>query len=110
MGLGVEEDLRVHDVVAMHPHQIGPRQVVEVLLGQQHPGALVVEIQELLEVAKLVRGSQLLDRGIREMDPVAFRDLEHQLRLQRAFDVHVELGLRESLEEGRDGIQRLAPL
>ena len=87
--LGVEEDLRVQDVVAMDSRQVRPGQVVEILLGQEDACALIVEIQEFLKAVKLVGGSQILDRSVREINPVAARDLEHQLRLQRAFDVHV---------------------
>jgi hypothetical protein len=46
--LRAEEDLGVHHVVGASPFQVGAGEVVEVLPGHQHPGAMVVQVQERL--------------------------------------------------------------
>jgi hypothetical protein len=95
VSLRVEEDLRVHHVVAAGPLQIRPRQVVEVLFLLQDSGARVVDLQKRLQVGKLVRRQGFLDGGVRQGHPVALAEREHQVGLERALDVYVELRLRE---------------
>jgi hypothetical protein len=52
VGLRVEEDLGVHHVVGRGALEVGPGHVVEVLLGQQHAGAGVVDVQKALQVGE----------------------------------------------------------
>ena len=52
VGLRVEERLDVDDVLRLALLQVGPGQVVEVLLGAQHVGAGVVEVEEFCRLLK----------------------------------------------------------
>ena len=98
--LGVEHHLDVDDAVGCHPGQIRPGEVVEVLACEQYRHPRVVEVQELLEVVELVGGAGVLGRREGDHDAVAFGEFDHQFRLERTFDVHVELGFREFAGEG----------
>src|SRR5215210_4634133 len=93
MGLRVEEDLGVAHALGGGPSEIGPGQVVEVPLVEQYLGALVVEVQEQLQVGEVVSLANLPHRAVPEPYPIASGDLEHHFRLQRAFDVNVQLRL-----------------
>ena len=97
--LWIEEHLHMHDAIAMRTFEIGEGQVVKVTLVQQRRHALVVHVQERLQVGELVRGAQFLRRSIRQPNAIAARDFEHQLGLERALDVNVQLGLRQSPQE-----------
>lgn len=99
--LRIEEDLRVQDVVALHSRQVGPGEVVEILLGVEHSGSLVVEIQKILKTVKLIGSPEGVDRFVRKFDLIALGHLEQQLRLECSLDVHVELGLGKPSQEGR---------
>jgi hypothetical protein len=77
----------------------GAGQVVEVLLGLEHQRARVVDVQKTLQVVKHVRASQRRHIRIRQMHTVAPCQCKHQLRLQRAFDVHVQLGLGHAAQQ-----------
>lgn len=48
MGLRIEEDLDVTDVLVAGPRQIGHRQIEEVDLMKQDRRALVIEVEEVL--------------------------------------------------------------
>jgi hypothetical protein len=93
VGLRVEEDLAVHDVVVRRALEVRPGHGVEVVLGDQHAGAGVVHVQEALQVREGVGRSQRLHAGVGQRDAVAPGQLEDQLGLQRALDVDVQLGL-----------------
>ena len=99
VGLGVEEDLGVAPAIGGEASEIGHAEVVEVLLGQQHLGALVVDIQEVLQVGEGVGGPDLLDALERQLDAVALGQLEHQLGLEAALDVQMQLGLGQAPDE-----------
>jgi hypothetical protein len=94
VGLGVEEDLGVSDTLVRGSLEIGHREVKEVELGYQDGAAVVVEIEERLEIVEYIGAAGtryvLVVRG----HAVANGELEHQLGFQRSFDVDVELGLR----------------
>ena len=53
--LGIEEELHVADRLGRDARQVRPGEVVEVLLGDEHAGPGVVEVEEGLEVGELVR-------------------------------------------------------
>ena len=55
VSLRVEEHLDMPDIVFARALQISPGEIVEVLLGDQHRHALIVDVEEILQVAKLVR-------------------------------------------------------
>src|SRR3546814_3023673 len=71
--------------------EVGHGQVVEVLLGPQHARALVVDVQEVLQVGEGVGGAHLLDRGERQRQPVAAGEGEHLPRLERSEEHTYEL-------------------
>jgi hypothetical protein len=52
---------------------------------------LVVDVEEILQIAKAIRLPQRFDRRIRQADAVAARQRKHQLRLEASFDVNVQL-------------------
>ena len=56
--LRIEEDLDVHDAVGMRTAQIGHRQCVEIVLVAQHVGPGIVEVEEGLQVAEVIRPRQ----------------------------------------------------
>ena len=97
--LRVEEHLRPHHAVRASPGQVGRREVVEVLRGAEHRHAGVVEVEERLQVAEGVGALQRRDVGERQPDAVARRELEGELRLERALDVDVQLGLGQPGDE-----------
>ena len=93
MGLRVEEHLGVDHALGGRPLEIGQGELVEVLLGDEHGAAGVVEVEEGLEVGEDVGLPHGFDVGVGQVDAVAVGQGEHHLRLERAFDVEVELGL-----------------
>src|SRR2546430_20772 len=88
--LRIEEDLRVADALAGRPVEIRPGQVVEVLFLEQYPTARVVDVEEGLKIAEDVGAANVVHRGVREPDTIAPCQLEHELRLERPFDVQME--------------------
>ena len=90
--LRVEKDFGVHDAVGVGALEVGPGQVVEVLLGLQHARTGVVQVQKGLQAVELVSITQRVDAGIRQGNAVTRGQGKHQLRLQRAFNMQVQLG------------------
>ena len=91
--LRVEEDLGMADALGGGLGQVGHGEVVEVLLGAEHGAVGVVDVQERLEVVEDVGATERGHVGVGQVHLVARRQLERQLRLERPFDVHVQLGL-----------------
>ena len=91
--LGIEEDLGVAHALASGPNQIGPGQVIEVLFLEKYAAARVIDVEEGLQVAENISVAHVLDRGIGQRNSVSACQLEHQLRLECALDVEMELGL-----------------
>ena len=99
VGLRVEEHLRPAHPVGARPAQVGGHQVVEVLLALQHRRALIVDVQERLQIGERVGGPH---RGLireRQRHPVAPGQLEQHLRLQRPLDVQMQLRLGQPPHE-----------
>jgi len=92
--LRVEEDLGVADVVGQGARHVGGGHVVKILLGQQHAGAGVVQIEERLQIVEGISGAHFLNRGVGQLDAVALGQREHQFGFERAFDVDVQFGFR----------------
>jgi hypothetical protein len=99
VGLRVEEDLGMEDILGAGLFQIGPGHVVKVLLGLQDGHALVVEVEEVLQLGELILGAQRLDRRVGQVDAVAFGEPKHGVRLDRPLDVQMQLGLRQAFNE-----------
>ncbi len=93
MGLRVEEQLGVDDAVRARAGEVGHCQRCKIAAVAEHRAAGVVEVEERLQVGKLVRGADFVDRGIGQGDRVLLREREHQLGLERALDVQVQLDL-----------------
>jgi len=100
MSLRIEEDLGPPDVLGRRPLQVGPGQVVEVLLLAQHGTGGVIDVEERLQVGEHIRAPEGLDRVIWQGDAVAPGQLEHERRLQGALDVQVQFGLGDGVDEG----------
>ncbi len=86
--------------------QVCPRQVVEVVLAHEGPRAFVVEVEERLEAAELVRAPRVGDRCEAHADAVPPGEGEHQLGLERPLEVDVELDLRESAQKRVNALAR----
>ncbi len=99
MALRIEEDLGVAHVLCRRPPQVRHGEGVEVLLLQQSLHALVIEVEEVLQIAEVIGGLQGGDAVVPQGDAVAPGELEHQLRLEAALDVDVQLGLRDAGDE-----------
>src|SRR5262252_1501139 len=78
---------------------VGPGQVVEVSPLPQNIGALIVEVQKVLEVPEVISRAKGLDRGIWKLDAVTPSKREHHLGLERALDVQMQLGFRQPLDK-----------
>src|SRR6202022_4887132 len=91
MGLRVEENLGMPHALAGGAFEIGPGELVEILLLEQYPAAGVIDVEEGLQVTEDIGASEFLDRGIRQADPVAPGEPEHQLGLERALAMEMKL-------------------
>ncbi len=99
VSLRVEEDLRVAHAVAMGALEIGPGQVVEILLAAQHLHALEKEIQKLLQATEAIGGARLLHRAEAQAHAIALGQREHHLRLKTALDMHVQFCLGKAVDK-----------
>jgi hypothetical protein len=95
VALRIEEQLGVHDVVGRGALEVRARELGKVGAVAEHRAAGVVEVEERLQVGELVRGAHLVDGSIRQLRGVLLRQPEHELRLERALDVEVQLDLRQ---------------
>jgi hypothetical protein len=93
VGLRVEEDLHVDDLVGGGALEVGQHQIVEVFPGAQHVGTGVIQVEKALQAVEGVGGAQGGLVGIRQGDAVAAGQGEGQVGLQGAFNMQVKLGL-----------------
>ena len=100
MELGIEEHLGVPAAIGVEPGEIGEREILEILLGLEDVGALVADVEKVLEVGEGVGLADFLHRLERDGDLVAAAELEHLVGLERALDVEVEFGLGQAADEG----------
>ena len=105
MQLRIEEDLDVPHRLARHLRQVRPGEVEKVPLPDQNSGALVVEVQERLQVPELVRGRGLLDAPVRHAHPVALGQLEQHRGLERTLQVQVQLHLGQRHDQPIDVVR-----
>ena len=98
VGLWVEERFGVNHILRLAAQQVRPGQVIEILGGAQHVGALVIQVEKLLQVVEGVSLAQGFDIAPRQGDLVAFGQGEQQLRLQRAFQVQVQFCLGQGVQ------------
>ena len=99
MRLRIEENLDMPHIFPRHAREIGPGQLEEILFVQQDLRALIVDVQERLQVREGVGRTDIVDRPERQLEFVALGEREHQLRLERAFDVQVKFHLRQGLDK-----------
>ena len=62
VALRIEEHLDMPHIVGMRALEIGPGEIVEILLGDQHRHALIVDVEKILQVRELIGAAQRLDR------------------------------------------------
>jgi hypothetical protein len=99
VGLRVEEDLGVDHVVGGGAAQVGRGHVVEVTLGAEHVAAGVIDVEERLQIGKVVGRAQGGNVRKRQLHPVALGEGEDVIRLERALDVEVQLDLGQTADE-----------
>jgi len=102
VALRVEEHLDVAHVVGMRALEIGPGEVVEILLRDQHRHALIIQIEKVLQVAETICLPHRFDRRVRQANAIAPRQREHQLRLEAAFHMDVQLAFGKLRDQGID--------
>ena len=105
MGLRIEKDFGQPDIVPGCPLEIGPGHVEEVLLGLQHTGAGVIDIEKTLQVGEGIGRTQCLDIGIRQGNPVAPGQRKNQLRLKAALDMDMQFGLGHGQQQGIQAVR-----
>ena len=93
MRLRVEEDLGVAHALAGRPREVGQREVVEVSLGEEYGAVGVIDVEEGLQVFEDVGATEFGHVGVGQRHAVPGRQLEDQLGLERALNVHVQLRL-----------------
>ena len=98
--LRIEHDFGVNDAIGGGTVEIGGGKVAEILGLDQDVGALIVDIEEILQPGEAVRRAHLVDRREGDGDLVALGEREHQFGLQRPFDVEVQLRLGQAGDEG----------
>ena len=89
MGLGVKEDLGMHHIILLATHEVGPGQIVKILLGAKHGCTLIVEIKKRLQVIKLIGFFYRLDIGIGKGNAITGSQMKHHLRFKCALNVHM---------------------
>ena len=105
VALRVEEDLHVADAVGGDAAHVGGREVVEVLLRDEHGHARRSRCRGSCWRSLnryWARHSSADEQG--SVDAVAPPELEQQLRLERALDVQVQLRLGQPADEAPDGV------
>ena len=103
VGLRIKENLGVDDAVGVRPLQIGAGHGVEIIGVPQHVGASVVDVQEGLQVGKIVCRTQLDAAAVGQVDAVLGGQCEYQLRLQRALYVHMQFCFGQRPDEVGNG-------
>ena len=93
MPRAVEEDFGVNHPVGRRTFEVGQHQLAKIGPGDEHRGAGVIHVEKGLQAVKGVRRLQRRLVGIGQAHPVAPRQRKRQLRLEGAFDVHMQLGL-----------------
>src|SRR3546814_1439839 len=76
--LWIEENFCMNDIIRRSPVKIGQRQIAKILFRPQHIGALIIDIEKILQVGKAVGGPHFLHRGKRNFH----RSEEHTSELQ----------------------------
>ena len=99
MSLGIEEDLDMAQTLAPDLGEIGGGEIVEILLGPQHRHALIVEIEEILQPGEIVGLAERRDGQVGQSETIAGGEPEHELRLEAALDMDMQLALGQPSDE-----------
>ena len=99
MGLRIEKYFRMHDIVFTATLKIRTGQIVKIRLVQQYAGTGIINIQKRLQIVKIISLPYRIDIFIRNRYVVALGDFKHQLRLERPFDMDVQLGFGQGLDK-----------
>ena len=97
--LRTDEDLGADHRVGVGTPQIGTGDGVKVTFLHQDATALVIKIEERLQIAELVGRPQSLGRLPARPHAVARRQFEQQFGLDAALQMHVQLGLWDAADE-----------
>ena len=98
---GMRDDYIV--LVGGAPLKIGPGEVEEVLLGHQHAGTAIVEVEKGLQAVKVIGGAHAGHIGPGQWHAVTAAQLKHQLGFEAALDMQVQLQFRQSGDKLRGG-------
>ncbi len=74
----------------------------------QHAGSQIVQVQERLQIGKAVSPASVVHCRIWQLNVIPLRQFQHHLRLQRAFNVQMQFGLRQAADELPHGSLRMA--
>lgn len=99
VGLRVEHDLGMDHAIGCRAIEISRGKVVEVALGAQYFRTLIIDIEKVLQPREAVGGANLIDARERDRDLIALGQCEHQLRLEAALDMKMELSLGQASDE-----------
>src|SRR5262249_19000677 len=80
------------DTLAGRPLEVRPGEIVEVALVEQHAARRVVHVEERLKILELVRAPERLLVLVGQLEVVAPRHREREVRFERPLDVKMELG------------------
>jgi hypothetical protein len=101
--LRIEKHFRVDHVLAVGLQQVLPGQLEKIFFVPEHGHGAVIDREKRRQVVKVVGREQRFGRVVVEHDAVLFGQGQAQLRLQRAFQVDVQLGLGQVLDESFHG-------
>ena len=99
MGLRIEKYFRMHDIVFAATLKIRAGQIVKIRFMQQYAGTGIINIQKRLQIVKIISLPYRIDIFIRNRYVVALGDFKHQLRLERPFNMDVQLGFGQGLDK-----------
>src|SRR5438132_1587245 len=99
MRLRIEENLGVANVLLLGLFQVSPGKIIEVQLAKKHPAALVINVEKRLQIRELIGSLDLVRRFVWKVDAVPQSKFKHQLRLERALDMQVQLCFRHALDK-----------
>ena len=88
----------MHDIVFAATLKIRAGQIVKIRLVQQYAGTGIINIQKRLQIVKIISLPYRIDIFIRNRYVVALGDFKHQFRLERPFDVDVQLCFGQGLD------------
>jgi len=90
MGLGTKKYFAMTDVLGMRCLKVGPGHIVEVVFTYKYSDALIVDIEEGLEIAKFIGFMDFFQVAEWEPRSIARRELEHEFGLQRTLNVNIQ--------------------